>query len=114
MAYNQKLAGRIKIALSHLPDVEEKRMFRGVTFMVNGKMCISVSGDELMCRVNPDLHDKLIKKTGCRPVIMKNREYKGFVYVKDETLKHKKDLDFWIGLCLEFNDKAKSSKRKSK
>jgi TfoX/Sxy family transcriptional regulator of competence genes len=45
MAYNTKLADRIREALAHLPDVEEKEMFRGVCFMVDGKMCVCVSGD---------------------------------------------------------------------
>ena len=114
MAYNQELAGRIRKSLSHLSEVEEKRMFRGVTFMVNGKMCISVAGDEIMCRIDPALHNELIKRSGCRTVIMKNREYKGFVYVKEEELQNKKQLNYWLRLCLEFNDKAKSSKKRKR
>ncbi len=38
MAYNEKLADRIRESLAHLSKVEEKKMFRGLTFMVNGKM----------------------------------------------------------------------------
>ncbi len=55
MAYNEKLADRIREALARLPIVEGKRMFRGITFMVIGKMCVSVSGDEMMCRFDPAL-----------------------------------------------------------
>jgi len=65
MAYNEKLTNRIREALSHLPKVEEKRMFRGVTFMVHGKMCISAGDDKIMCRINPALHEELVKKEGC-------------------------------------------------
>ena len=54
MAYNEKLTDRIRSALAGLPNVEEKKMFRGVTFMVDDKMCISVSGNELMLRLDPD------------------------------------------------------------
>ena len=48
MAYNEKLVDRIREALAHHPKVEEKKMFRGVTFMVDEKMCVCVSGDEMM------------------------------------------------------------------
>ena len=114
MAYNEKLAIKVRTALAHLSKVEEKKMFRGITFMVNEKMCVSVSNDEIMCRIDPELYDAAVKKKGCKPVIMRGREYKGFVYVNEEGIKTKKDFDYWIGLALEFNKKAKVSKKKSK
>jgi len=112
MAYNEKLVDRIREALQHLPKVEEKKMFRGVTFMVDGKMCVCVSGDEMMCRFDPALLDTLAEKNGFRTMIMKGKEYKGFGYISQEGIKTKKDFDYWINLCLEFNSKAKSSKKK--
>lgn len=114
MAYNEKLADRLREALSHLPKVEEKKMFRGVTFMVNNKMCVCVSGEELMCRFDPALHDTVSEKNGFRTMLMKGREYKGFGYVTPDAIKSKKDFDFWINLCLEFNSKAKASKKVKK
>lgn len=114
MAYDEKLADRIRESLSDLPKVEEKKMFRGITFMVNGKMCVSVSGDELMCRIDPELHETALKKKGSRPMMMKDREYKGYVYISKEGMKSKKDFDFWINLALDFNKRAKSSKKKNK
>lgn len=82
MAYNEKLTNRIREALSHLPKVEEKKMFRGVTFMVDDKMCISVGDDEIMCRINPSLHEEALKRKGCRTVKMRGREYKGICICK--------------------------------
>jgi hypothetical protein len=114
MAYNEKLADRLREALAHLPKVEEKKMFRGVTFMVNKKMCVSVSGEELMCRFDPALHETVSEKNGFRTMIMKDREYKGFGYVAQDAIKSKKDFDYWIKLCLEFNSKAKASKKAKK
>jgi hypothetical protein len=114
MAYNENLADRLREALAHLPKVEEKKMFRGVTFMVNNKMCVSVSGDELMCRFDPAMHETLSEKNGFRTMIMKGREYKGFGYVAQEAIKSKKDFEFWINLCLDFNSKAKASKKAKK
>ena len=49
MAYNEDLANRIRKSLADhgIEDVEEKKMFRGLCFMVNGKMCVCASADEL-------------------------------------------------------------------
>ena len=114
MPYNEKLADRIRVALQHLPKVEEKKMFRGVTFMINDKMCLSVSGDEMMCRFDPALHETIAEKNGFRTMIMKGREYKGYGYVSEEGIKLKKDFDYWIGLALDFNKRAKASMKKNK
>jgi len=114
MAYNEKLAEKIRNALEAVANVEEKRMFRGISFMVNGKMCISVGDDEMMCRIDPAVHDAALKKKGCRTVMMRNREYKGWVYINEEGRKTKKDFDYWIKLALDFNKYAKASKKKGK
>lgn len=112
MAYNEQLAARLRKALAHLPNVREKKMFRGLTFMVNDKMCISVSGNRLMCRIDPAIHDEMIQMEGCETVTMGGRKYKGYVYVNEDCVTTKKDFDRWVHLALAFNEKAKSSKRK--
>jgi TfoX/Sxy family transcriptional regulator of competence genes len=112
MAYNEKLTARVREALGRKRDVKEKRMFRGVTFMVNGKMCVSAGDDMIMCRIDPDLHEEAITRKGCRTVLMKGREYRGFVYVSGEGMKTKKQLEYWVGLALEFNKRAKASKKR--
>lgn len=114
MAYNEKLADRIREALVDIPRVEEKKMFRGVTFMVNGKMCVCVSGDEMMCRFDPELQETVAEKNGFRAMIMKGRQYKGYGYIGQEGIKSRKDFNYWINLCLEFNSKAKASNKKKK
>jgi hypothetical protein len=114
MAYDTKLAGRTREFLLANPglDVEEKKMFRGLTFMVNGKMCISVSGDNLMCRFDPTLQEEVAAKNGYQPMIMKGKEYKGYCYVHPNGFKSKKDFEYWIHLCLDFNKRSKSSRKK--
>ena len=114
MAYNEKLADRIREAIQHLPKVEEKKMFRGVTFMVDGKMCVSVSGEEMMCRIAPALHEAAVEKNGCRTMFMKGREYKGYVYINKEGIKSKRDFEYWLNLSLDFNKRAKATLKKKK
>lgn len=111
MAYNEHLADRIREALVDLPYVEEKLMFGGTCFMVNGKMCIGVVKDEMMCRIDPAKEEEALEKTGCRPMDFTGRPMKAYVYVDEEGMKTKKAFEYWIGLCLEFNTKAKASKK---
>ena len=114
MAYNEKLADRVREALADLPDVVEKKMFRGVTFMVNGKMCISVGDDEIMCRIDPAEYDASMERKDTRQMVHKGNVLKGWVFVGPEGTKIKKDLDFWINLSLDFNNKAKAFKKSKK
>ena len=114
MAYNEQLTNRVRAALAAIPNVEEKKMFSGITFMVNGKMCISVGNDRIMCRVDPAIHDDVVVRKGSRTVQMKGRDYRGYIYVSEEGIKTKKDFDFWINLSLEFNKKAKASRPNQK
>jgi TfoX/Sxy family transcriptional regulator of competence genes len=111
MAVNEKLAARIRESLQEIKKLEEKKMFRGMCFMVNSKMCVCVSDNEIMCRVDPLVYEELLEKNGTRPMIHNGKTMKGFVYVSQTVLKSKKDLLYWIDLCLDFNKKAKASKK---
>jgi TfoX/Sxy family transcriptional regulator of competence genes len=112
MAFNEKITDRIREALVHLPSVEEKYMFGGVCFMVNKKMCIGVVKDEMMCRIDPLLEEDVLEKVGCRPMDFTGRPMKGYIYINEDGMKTKKTFAYWINLCLDFNSKAKASKRK--
>ncbi len=113
MAYNTKLADRVREALVHLPDVEEKEMFRGVCFMVNGKMCVCVSGDEMLCRIGAEAMEKVLDQNGVRQMVMsRSKPSKDFVFVSEEAFLNQKDFAHWIRLALDFNPKAKASKKK--
>lgn len=114
MPYNEQLADRVREVLADLPDVEEKKMFRGVCFMVDGKMCICISGDELMCRIGPDLHEEALERNGTRTMIMKGKVLKDYVYVIKDAVGSKAEFDFWVNHCLAFNKFAKASKPKRK
>ena len=116
MKYNIVLADRIRQYLSSYGNlkVDEKEMFRGVTFMVNEKMCVSVSGENLMCRFDPALQEEVAEKDGFEPMIMKGKVLKGYCYVYPSGLKSENNFEYWISLCLNYNDKAKSSKRVKK
>ena len=113
MAYNEDLVNKIREMLINQPDVEEKKMMGGLTFMVDGKMCIGVVGDEMMCRISPDKHDESVEKTGCREMDFTGKPMRGYVFVNEDGMKTQADFMQWISLCLDFNVIAKASKKKN-
>jgi TfoX/Sxy family transcriptional regulator of competence genes len=114
MPYNHHLADRVREALSVLPDVEERIMFSGVCFMVNGKMCVCVSGENLLCRIGVDAIQANPDRNGCSQAVMKDRVMKDYVYVSPEGFTTAADFKYWIDLSLEFNPNATASKKKLK
>jgi TfoX/Sxy family transcriptional regulator of competence genes len=111
MAYNENLAERIRERLEDEKKVKEVKMMGGLTFMVNGKMCVGIIKGDLMCRIDPALHDASIEKTGCRTMDFTKRPMSGFIMVDERGTKSKKMFDYWIDLALDFNAKAKSTKK---
>lgn len=114
MAHNEEMTVRVRAALAHLPAVEEKKMFRGVAFMVDGKLCLGTGNDELLCRIDPALFEEAVEWPGIRPMTRGNQTMKGYVYVQEDILRNQKEFDFWIGQALQFNSKAKASKKQKK
>ena len=113
MAINEKLTDKIREALVNVDNVEEKKMFSGIAFMVNDKLSIAVRGDNIMLRINPSMHDKLVEKEGCSEMIMKQKSLDGYVVVDESVLNTKKQIDYWVRLVLDFNPIAKALKKKS-
>src|SRR5882757_7418484 len=97
MAYNEKLADRVRelIALTH-KNVEEKKMFGGLCFMVNDKMCVGVEQERLMIRFDPERTDEVMEKPGCKPMDFTGRVMKGYAFVDINELDTKKKLSYWI------------------
>lgn len=114
MAYNEHLANRLRQKLMHLPDVDEKEMFGGMVFMVNGKMCIGVSKQDLMVRLNPNTLESLENIDGWKQMTMGGMQMNGYVLVSEDVINQNDELNFWIKLALDFNPLAKASKKKSK
>jgi TfoX/Sxy family transcriptional regulator of competence genes len=88
-------------------------MFSGICFMVDDKMCICVSGTELLCRIGAEKVETALEKGNCRNMMNNGRVMKDYVYLEDIAFDNQNKLKHWVGLCLEFNPKAKSSKKKN-
>ncbi|OQP62171.1 TfoX/Sxy family protein [Niastella populi] len=113
MSYNEKLANRVReiIALTH-DRVEEKKMFGGLCFMVNDKMCVGIEIERMMVRLDPAVYDAALEKDGCTPMDFTGKVMKGYVFVDAAVLNTNKKLDYWVQLALDFNKRAKPSKKK--
>lgn len=114
MAYNEKTEERIRQALAGSKKLVEKKMFGGIAFMINDKMCIGVDKDNLMIRCTPEMNDELLSKKGVRPFDLTGKPMKGWLLVSPEGTKSKKEFDWWIQLAIESNKQVSSSKKKSK
>jgi TfoX N-terminal domain len=114
MAYDINLVNSVREYLAEIPniEIEEKEMFNVLNFMVNGKTCICVSGENLMLRFDPKLQEELSEKDGYETMLMKGKEYKGYCYINPDGFKDKKNFEYFLNLCLDFNRVSKSSKKR--
>jgi TfoX/Sxy family transcriptional regulator of competence genes len=115
MTYNEKVADRIReiLAAQKLKKVTEKNMFGGVAFMVNDKMCVGVIGDDMMARIDPEIYELALEKKGIRAMDFTGKPMKGYIYVDKDGMAKKAQLEFWVGLALDFNMIAKAAKKKA-
>lgn len=113
MAYDEYLAERVEQILDtkHIA-YNPKKMMGGLCFMVDDKMCIGINKNSLMARIDTEIYEEALQKPGCNEMDFTGRPMKGFVFVSPEGIDMDEELEYWIDLCLEFNPKAKSSKKK--
>ena len=113
MSFNENLSDRVReiISATH-KNIEEKRMFGGLCFMVNDKMCVGVESARLMVRFDPAKTDEVMEKEGVTPMDFTSKVMKGFAFVDIASLSTKKKLEYWVNLALEYNKIARVSKKK--
>jgi hypothetical protein len=119
MAVNEKTAERIRKTLKNKKSkFTEKKMFSGICFMVDDKMCCGThidkdSGEDfLLCRIGEKAQAAALKKPHVIPMEFTGRSMKGYVFVTEKAMKTDDQLSYWIQLCLDYNPEAKSSKKK--
>lgn len=113
MTYSEELADKIRKALAK-EKLEEKKLFGGLAFMVNGKMCVTASSQNtdhsMMVRVDPKIHEELIKRKGARTAVMRGKEYKGWIFLAQEAIQSERDFKEWIDVALAYNKINKIAK----
>jgi hypothetical protein len=112
MAYNEFLADRVRFALNRRNQLFlEKKMMGGLVFMIDNKMCLGIVKEDLMARIDPEIEEEALKRTGSREMDFTHQRMKGYVFINPEGTDLDKDVDYWIDLALEFNPRAKASKK---
>jgi TfoX/Sxy family transcriptional regulator of competence genes len=97
MAYDEDLANRVRELLGAQRGVEEKRMFGGLAFLINGNMSVAASGQGgLLVRIPPEDTDKLLKRAHVAPMVMAGREARGWLRVHAEGVRTKRQLQDWV------------------
>ena len=102
MAYDERLAARIRARLATEPDLAEKRMFGGLAFLHRGRMFAGVTGDALMLRVGAPGHAAALARPHVREMDFTGRPLTGYVYVDPPGIATDAQLSAWIGRGLAF------------
>ena len=87
MAYDEKLADRVRDAVEHRDGVTERKMFGGLAFMLAGHMFCGLVGDELMLRLGAEGADAALEKPNVRPMDFTGRPMSGMVFVAQAGLR---------------------------
>lgn len=102
MAFDQSLASRIRDALARTRNVEEKRMFGGVAFLLRGNLLVGVWKDSLIARIGPDAYADALLEPHVREFDITGRAMKGWVLVELEGVDEDERLREWISRAEAF------------
>ena len=99
MAYDEKLADRIRELVAGESGLTEKKMFGGLAFLIAGNMAVAASGQGgVLVRVDPAQSDTLLATTNARLMEMRGRQMQGWLRVGPEELRTKRQLAKWVEL----------------
>ena len=108
MAYDETLAARLRAALARKKNIEEKKMFGGVGFLLNGNMLVGVWKDSLIVRLGPDSYDDAFLEPHVREFDITGRPMKGWVLVEPGGVEDDGQLQDWIRRAIKFVGKLPS------
>lgn len=107
MAFDEILAQRIQNKLFDLKiQFEEKRMFGGLAFMIQGKMCIGITKNQMMLHVLDEHYDFLIEENYVHPMQFTGKTMRGFLFIDQEAFINESEFEKFIQLGLEFGEKG--------
>jgi hypothetical protein len=102
MAYDEVLAGRIRDLIGPDPELTEKKMFGGLTFLIRGHMAISASGQGgVLVHCHPERSEELVTTTAATLAVMQGREMSGWLRVSVSDLATDDDLSPWVEIGID-------------
>ena len=96
MAFDEKLAERIRNGLGKRREVTEKQMFGGLAFLLNGNLCCGVHGRELIVRIAPEETERALGQPHTHIFDMTGRPMKGWILVRPAGTTSDAELANWI------------------
>ena len=102
MAYNEILAGQVRMEIGAQPGIREKVMFGGISFLLNGNLACGVIGDELILRVKPEDTQQVLSQPHTRVFDMSGKPMRGWVVVMPEGLQTAAELKRWVKQGIEY------------
>jgi hypothetical protein len=102
VAFSESLAGRIRDALAPKKNIEEKKMFGGVGFQLNGNMLVGVWKTSLIVRLGPDAYDDAMQEPHVRAFDITGKPMKGWLMVEPDGIENDDQLADWIERAMKF------------
>jgi TfoX/Sxy family transcriptional regulator of competence genes len=102
MSYDEQLAQRVRLLLRDDPRIEERAMFGGLAFLVDGRMCCGIVKEDLVARVGAAQYEAALEQDGVRPMDFTGRPMNGYVYVGPEGYRTARLLERWVHAALDF------------
>ena len=102
MAYDERLAERIRELMAPMPGMSERKMFGGIAFMINGNMACGPVDDRLMVRVGPEGYEDALQQPGASELSFTGRPMRGMVEVEPATLEDQVALATWVARGVDF------------
>ena len=111
MAFDERLAVRIRQAFQGRSDITERKIFGGLTFLWDGRMCCGIVGQDLMVRVVEAEMPAVMQLRHVRPMDFTGKPLRGFVYVSPEGFSTAAALKVWIARGLRFAECPEAPKK---
>jgi TfoX/Sxy family transcriptional regulator of competence genes len=102
VAYDEKLAERVRLRLADLSGVQEMKMFGGIGFLLRGNMCCGVNGTDLVIRLSHEDAEYLLADPNVRPMDLTGRPMKGWLYVSPVGIRTARQLGRWVDRAVAF------------
>jgi TfoX/Sxy family transcriptional regulator of competence genes len=102
MAFDESLADRIRRALARRKGVQERKMFGGVGFLLNGNMCVGVWKEFLIVRLGPDQAEEALREPHVKEFDITGRAMKGWAMVQPHGIAVDASLKDWMQRAVKF------------
>ena len=98
MAYDEKLAARVREVLAGRSGLIEKKMFGGIGYLLDGNMACGVHGESLIVRVGPEDYQEALDQPNVGFFDITGRPMTGWVMVGPAGTQDEKSLERWVEL----------------